>query len=174
MKYQSIDHLQDFEFHDAALKNGQIIGNTFTATLRILNIHKDTPQNNSDRDLEIKEAKITFYDFHLLTFEYGRTWYEDENGNSYTDEPQITHAGDEAHALLTEELKHGLTLYSLSHTLPNTCIFDATGVSPYFTFSFSFEHVIVEWDAYCNIAWYDTDDWREYRRQLKENENQEN
>lgn len=175
MQYRSIDRLHDFEFHDAALDNGRLSGDTFTASLRLLNIHKDAPQNGGERDLEIERAQLTFEGVRDLTYEPGRVWHKDENGKSYADGPQVVFTGDEARAMLTAELEHLITLYSFTQTGARACSFDAGGDSPFFTFGFSFDHVIVEWEAYRGTAWYDTDEHRRWLRDWlqKRNDRQE-
>ena len=57
MKYISIDRLCDFEFHDSewsfiSWENGNLL-----VRIIMLNIHKDTEQNDTGKDMEIGVKK---------------------------------------------------------------------------------------------------------------------
>ena len=164
MKYHSTDHLQDFEFHDSEFTLLAIDDSTLAVSARKLNIHKDTPQNDSDFDMEIDIAKITFHGFQSLSYEPGRSWHRDENGNAYTDDPLVIFTGHEAINALTAEMQNTLTVYHLVQEEGNVCELGGCGDSPYFTIRFAFDFITIEWDAYRKKAWYEQH--RQYKKQL--------
>lgn len=164
MKYRSTNQLYDFEFHDSEWKLDQLTKDTLVVFIKHLNIHKRTAQNDTDSDMEIELAKVTFQGFHVLTFDPGRTWKMGADGKSYTDEPLIIFEGEEACRKLANELQYGLTMYHLKRDDNNVYSIDACGNSPFFAAQFVFDCVTVEWDAYRKKAWYELH--RQYKRQI--------
>lgn len=164
MKYSSINQLHHFEFHDSDWMLDQLTEETLIVYIKHLNIHKGTTQNNTDSDMEIDIAKVTFQGFSVQTFEPGRTWKMGADGISYTDEPLIFFKGEEACKKLANELKCGLTLYHLERDDNNVYSIDACGDSPFFAAQFICDSVTVEWDGYRKKAWYELH--RQYKRQV--------
>ena len=155
MKHTSTNQLHDFEFHDSYWTLDQVSKEALVVFLKHLNIHKGAEENQTDSDMEIDIAKVTFQGFSVLTFEPGRTWKIDADGKSYTDDPLIVFKGDEAHSKLMNELQYGITVYHLDMDENNVCSMDACGDSPFFAAQFMFDSVTVEWDAYRKKAWYE-------------------
>lgn len=155
MKYASSNLLEDFEFHDAFLKYESFCNATLVVSVRYLNIHKTAEQNSYDNDMEIELAKITFYGFCVKQYEPGRTWYQNEKGELCTDEPQVIFEGTQAEEKLFANFQSGSTIYDLGIHENGNCYLDASGVEPFFYAQFSFDSAVVEWDKYCNIAWYE-------------------
>lgn len=164
MKYSSTNQLHDFEFHDSEWTLDHLTRDTLVVFITHLNIHKGTAQNDTDSDMEIDIAKVTFQGFSVQTFDPGRTWKMGADGKSYTDEPLIIFEGEEAHRRLTNELQCGLTMYHLEKDDNNVYSIDACGDSPFFAAQFVFDSVTVEWDAYRKKAWYELH--RQYKRQI--------
>lgn len=113
MKYISIDRLSDFEFHDAECTLESFACNCLKVKAKYLNIHKDTEQNFHETDMEIESSFITFEEFKLLSYETGRALQQDENGDFYFSEPQITLCDDAAYSRFSEQLGVGLTILDL-------------------------------------------------------------
>ena len=164
MKYSSTNQLQDFEFHDSEWALDLLTKDTLVVFIKHLNIHKGTVQNNTDSDMEIELAKVTFLGFDVQTFEPGRTWKMGADGESYTDEPLVIFEGEEACRKLAHELQYGLTIYHLERNDDNVYSIDAFGDSPFFAARFVFDTVTVEWDACHKKSWYELH--REYKRQI--------
>jgi len=75
MKFCVKNDLSIFEFHDSEFSFVSYDGTDLVVSASMVNIHKDTPQNTSDHDLEITSAQITFKNFHSPTYEpveYGK------------------------------------------------------------------------------------------------------
>ncbi|MBP3414185.1 MAG: hypothetical protein J6L81_03175 [Clostridia bacterium] len=154
MKYISIDKLSDFEFHDAVFTLEIFANNCLKVKAEYLNIHKGTEQNSYETDMEIASAFITFEGFNLLSYEQGRAWKQDENGEFYTTDPLIIYRDDSAHCRFLEQIKSGLTIFDLGIKEGITCFIDAMSRDPFFTICFTFKSVRVEWDEYKKEAWY--------------------
>ena len=61
MRFQSIDRLQDFEFHDSMWMLAQQNPTSFAFDVKELNLHLDASQNPEECDMEIEEARISFH-----------------------------------------------------------------------------------------------------------------
>lgn len=153
MKYISNNRLFDFEFHDAVLTLESYIENRLIVHADFLNIHKDAEQNPFGTDMEITSARLSFEEFTIQSFELLRTWKQDENGQLYTDDPQIVYSGDEGKSCFIEQIRKGITVFDLGKKDEAVYYLDASS-QPVFTVCFSFEDVLIEWDDYKKPAWY--------------------
>lgn len=151
MKYISIDQLEQFEFHDSVWKLHTRDGDTVTFLVEHLNIHKNTEQNTGDWDMELGPARMSFRGFRLIHFEPGRSWTNDENGNSVPVGPRILITGEEGMARLGAEKFDVLHLCRLEDHWE----FGGCGPEPYFTVEFDFDSVEIAWDDYAKKAWYE-------------------
>lgn len=154
MGYISVDKLSDFEFHDVEFNLESFENNCLIVKAAYLNIHKDAEQNPHKTDMEIASARITFKKFNLRSYESGRTWIKDENGNFYSSEPQIIHFDNEAYCRFKTQLQSGIIVFDLGTKEGDTYFVDAVSEDPFFTVCFSFESVVIEWDNYKKEAWY--------------------
>ena len=150
MKYISKDRLGDFEFHDSEWELESWADGNLTLRVTELNIHKDAEQNDCGKDMEIKEAILTFIGIKNFTYELPRTWKNDENGNSYSDDPLVVYEGDEAVERFTIEMP--ATVMFLDKT---DCGYEFGGIgNGWLSAKFTFDGVTVEWDEYEGTAWY--------------------
>ena len=157
MKYRIENKLNLFSFHDAEFSFVSFDKSEFIVSAKHLNIHKDIPENPNNWDMEIDYARIIFTKFEMVSFEPMRAYQADDDGNWYTDEPQIIYKGKEAEKHFLNEIKKGITIncidicekenknYIELSTCAQTCFFAA----------FAFDSVVVEWDEYCKKAWYE-------------------
>lgn len=155
MRYRSVNQLDSFEFHDSEFTFVQLDSDVLTVSVKFLNIHKETEQNPSEYDMEIESARISFEGIRKLMFEPSRTWIQDADGNSYTDDPLIIYEGKEAEKHIIEELKNTICVFNFDKEDDFRYSIGACGLDPYLTFTFSFDRVIVEWDNYRKKAWYE-------------------
>ena len=155
MKYVSTNIFSDFEFHDACFKLESIENNVLTISVQYLNIHKNTEQNPCDTDMEIEIAQITFINFQVKSFKPGRAWKEDENGELYTNEPQVVFDGETAKEKSLNELRHGATIFEFGTLENGNHYFDGAGDEPWFHVQFLFDSATVEWDEFRKPAWYE-------------------
>lgn len=154
MKYNSVNRLSDFEFHDAWFSLEAFENNCLTVKALYLNIHKDAEENPNETDMEIANALITFKGFKLQSYEPVRGWKRDENGNFYSDDPKIVLYGEEAFICFLAQLKAGFTVFDLGTIDTSVHFIDAASKDPFFTVRFTFESVVIEWDDYKKEAWY--------------------
>ena len=128
-------------------------GDTLCVSMKALNIHKGTPQNDSPYDLEIEEASVTFSGVQILSF------------NPHGEDGEPVYTGADAPARLSEALTSGVTLYDLDKADGETHFLDAFDYAPrypFFTVHFTFTTVSIEWDKYLQKAWYESEAFRQY------------
>lgn len=58
MRYQSVNAIKDFEFHDSYVESGNPCKGTPLLMMYALNIYKNLPQNPSNSDMKIKPARL--------------------------------------------------------------------------------------------------------------------
>ena len=160
MKYRAENDLSIFEFHDSEFSFVSFDGKELVISASMVNIHKDTPQNQSDHDMEIASAQITFKNLHSATYEPGRVWETGEDGKWYPVGPRVVYSGQEGIGRILEELGNGITVY---HFEKEECGYSigGCGIEPYFTMEFDSDGVFVCWDGYKKKAWYELH--RQYR-----------
>lgn len=151
MNYCSIDRLGDFDFHDAQMRLKSYDGNTLVISVHELNIHKNTPQNDEEFDMELDEAEMTFAGLSTLSYETD-------------DDPASILTGAQAASRFLKELKCGVCVFSLEAETPRVIVMDGCGDSPYFAARIAFDSVRVEWDACSKKAWYELH--RYYKREI--------
>ncbi len=154
MRFVSLNRLSDFEFHDAEFTLDVFNHNLLRVKAKHLNIHKNTEQNAHESDMEIASAFITFEGFNLLSYEPGRSWKQDENGEFYSTDPQIILTDDFAFSRFSAQLDSGITIFDLGIKEEFTYYIDALAKDPFFTVCFTFKSVRIEWDEYKKEAWY--------------------
>ena len=75
MKFCVKNDLSIFEFHDSEFSFVSYDGTDLVVSASMVNIHKDTPQNTSDHDLEITSGRSllkTFIHQLMSRVEYGK------------------------------------------------------------------------------------------------------
>lgn len=155
MTYRSVNSLQDFEFHDAWMKfvsfqNGQLV-----VTVKNLNIHKGTEQNDRNEDMEIAEARITFENFLVKRYENLRAQRLGEDGKYRYIEPEVIYADEAAHGKWFSVWDRDLTILSCNLCADGKCCIEFDDrISVMFTVWFNFDLVTVEWDEFNGPAWY--------------------
>jgi hypothetical protein len=162
MKYWAKNDLSIFEFHDSEFSLVSFDGKDLVISASMVNIHKDTPQNPSDCDMEISSAQITFKNFHSATYEPGRTWKTGEDGKSYPVGSRLVFSGQDAIDRILEELQDEITVYHFVKKEKGTGYsIGGCGIEPYFEIEFDFDSVTVSWEEYKKKAWYELH--RQYR-----------
>ncbi len=163
MKYCIKNDLSLFEFHDSQFSFVSYDGVDLVISASMVNIHKHTPQNPSDCDMEIASAEIIFKNFNSATYEPGRTWKTGEDGVSYPVGPIVVYNGRDAISRIIEELKEEIKVFHFVKGDDCRCSIGGCGIEPYFEIEFEFDDVAVCWEEYKKKAWY------ELHRQYKYN-----
>ena len=154
MRFQSIDRLRDFEWHDSIWTLVQQDSDSFAFDVKELNLHRDSSQNPEDCDMEIETAHISFPGFRMAAYDPGVAWKQDASGKSCPTEPQKTYTGNEALELFLRDANRGIWVYSLEQTAPAEWRLSGSGEEPYFEVRVSFDQTIIEWDSLRRPAWY--------------------
>ncbi len=157
MKFCVKNELELFEFHDAEFSFVDLNKNRLVLASKHLNIHKNVTQNPYDYDMEIDYAKFVFSGFEVISLELMRAYKVDDDGNWYTNEPQIIYNGKEAEKHFLNEIKNGITIncIDICKKENKTYIELSTCAQAYFLVTFAFDEVFVEWDEYRKKAWYE-------------------
>ena len=155
MKYCVENDLTLFEFHDSSFSLVSFDGKDLVISASMVNIHKNTPLNPSDCDMEIAFAQITFKNVTAATYEPGRAWKTDEDGNAYPASPQVIYRDRDAMDHILEELRYKIWVYHFEKEEGRGYSIGGCGIEPYFTMEFDFDSVVVCWDEYKKKAWYE-------------------
>ena len=166
MKFCVKNDLSLFEFHDSEFSFVSFDGKDLVVSASMVNIHKDTPQNPSDNDMEITSAQITFKNFNSATYEPGRTWKIGEDGELYPVGPRVVFRGQDGIDRILEELRNEITVYHFEKEDRGYSI-GGCGIEPYFTMGFDFDSVVICWDEYKKRAWYELHRQYRYDSQLR-------
>lgn len=157
MKCSLLNRFLDFEFHDAQFNLKDCENDNLCVAVKHLNIHKNAKENPYEYDMEIAAAEIYFQNLRVSSFEPMRAYKSDNNGNLYTDEPQIIYKGSKAEEEFIAQLKRGIVVYSIDICKDERGAFwsiEANGKNC-FTVSVSFDDAVVMWEEYCQKAWYE-------------------
>lgn len=154
MKFCVENDLSLFEFHDLDFSFVSFDGTDLVVSVAGLNVHKHTPQNPSDYDMQIDSAQITFRNFRSATYEPGQAWKTGEDGISRPIGERVIFSGQEAIDRIVEELQNKIAVYHFEKGERGYSI-GGCGIEPYFTIEFTFDSVMVCWDAYKKKAWYE-------------------
>ena len=161
MKYCAKNDLSIFEFHDSEFSFVSFDGKDLVISASMVNIHKDTPQNPSDCDMEISSAQITFKNLHSATYEPGRTWKTGEDGKSYPVGPRVVYSGQDGIDQILKELRNKITVLYFVKKEDSGYSIGGCGIEPYFEIEFDFDSVTVSWEEYKMKAGYELH--RQYR-----------
>ena len=161
MRFCVENDLSLFEFHDSIFSFVSFDGTDLVVSAKLMNIHKNTPQNLSDFDMEIASAQITLKNFASATYEPGRTWKTGEDGKSCPVGPRVLFRNQDAIDRILHELQNGFRVYHFEKEDSRRYSIGGCGIEPYFTIEFDLDGAVVCWDEYKKKAWYELH--RQYR-----------
>lgn len=161
MKFCAENDLTLFEFHDSVFSFVSFDGTNLIVSAKHMNIHKNTPQNPSDFDMEIDSAQITFQNFNAATYEPGRVWETGDDGKWYPVGTRVVFSDRDAIDRILDELRNEIRVYHFEKGENCRYSIGGSGIEPYFTIEFDFDSVIICWDEYKKKAWYERH--RQYR-----------
>ena len=157
MRYQSVNHLRDFEFHDAEWTLVSHNGKSLVGDVKYLNVHQDAEQNTADCDMEIENARITLTGCRVIACQPVSPLIVDAEGVRHPDPdepPPVTCEGENAAESLSNEMKNGMTFYSFEEDEDGAWRLVGCGETPIFKAKIAFESALVEWDSFGRPAWY--------------------
>ncbi len=158
--YFMIEDIDIFEFHDAEYEFAGYTMNSNDLHLFVkhLNVHKNTEQNPSDYDMEIKKACVTFYNFRMVYLRTKMRYQTNEKGEGVLVEgPEITLFGDGAlqYFFYISKEKRVLTVLDLEKTENGEYIMLVSTTPGEFDIKFTISRVGVTWDEYEGKALYE-------------------
>ena len=154
MKFCVENDLSLFEFHDSVLSLVSFNDRDLVISASMVNIHKDTPQNPTQYDMEIASAQITFRNFHAVTYDPMISCETDDDGQTHTAGQRMVFDGQDAIDRILEELQNEIWVHYFGKK-DHGYILCGCGIEPYFEIHFNFDHVVVYWDEYKKKAWYE-------------------
>lgn len=155
MKYTSVNAISDFEFHDVELELNYWVDTSLSLKAKHLSIHKNTPQNPYESDMEIAEALISFDGIDVHSYKVGGTQVYDDKHNLIQSTPDVIFHGNEAYEKLRDSLEdNGATVFDFGTRDGQEYYMDAHRNSLFYTIFFTFDKVTVEWEEYKGSAWY--------------------
>jgi len=167
-KFNSVNELSSFDFHDAAIESIVFADSKLTWVVTAANALPANTQNNHDVAMCIDNAVISFDDVSIESIVFGAyTIHKDGNIVEFND--AVTIAESEHQNIFNETVNgsgnhiHGLENFS---SIENNqyracfCIDSYSAGMYYLTVKFSI--VVVEWSNYSGKAWYETDEWKKH------------
>ncbi len=145
--------LDIFEFHDARFELTKYLMNARYLYLSVkrLKVHKNTEQNQSDSDMMIKDARVTFYDFYMLHLRTKTKYQPDEKGYLVPVKgSEMTLYGDEALHYFFDRLKEKklLTVLKLEKTEIGEYYMSVDAEPGGFNMKFTMSGANITWDEY--------------------------
>ena len=157
MRYQCVDRLEDFEFHDARLRANRLDSDRLEASVQYLNLHQDAAQNPFEQDMELGSASLTMEGFSVLCYEPARYGKMDADGVIRPVGPLVQYRGAEAWQKLRDVLRKELTILWLGREEDGSYYLEGQGELDYleiFSLSFTCEKATIAWDDFVGKAWY--------------------
>ncbi len=154
MRYQSVNRLRDFVFHDAEWTLVSHNGKSLVGDVKYLNVHQDAEQNTADCDMEIESARITLTGCRVIACQSVCPEIVDAGGVRHPAEQPVVCEGEKAAESLLNEMKNGMTFYSFEEEEDGSWRLAGCGETPVFKAKIAFESALVEWDSFRRPAWY--------------------
>lgn len=156
MKYQAVNQLQLFEYHDAELTDVCVDDTVLRCKASGINIHADAPQNPYDTDMCIDDARVTLYGFCLHELSYPEIHVTDQHGQkSIVKGYSLT--GEAMQERFNQRKDQCIWVYGLEEGRQGNriCCEIETSTDDFAVAQISFDKVLIEWDAYAGKAWYE-------------------
>jgi hypothetical protein len=160
MKYESIDELNTFEFHDAQIKNIVISRDKIIWFVSALNATTHCSQNIELLDLCIEEAEMDFLNAKIKKIEFLGYEVQDAHGNLLKKtQPKLA---DESEFLyiVNETLKDGWSYFQSLESIQKqddkySVCFCVDGNAGMYYMTIEYSSVSVLWNSYSGISWYE-------------------
>lgn len=153
MSRYSSSNLTEFEFHDAWAEEVHWEGDVLTCRVKQCSLHANALENPYSQDMELSEAVLTFSGFQIK--EYCLPGWKESFPNGKAEvHPEQRFVGTEAKQRFSQAAAEGLWLKDISAGDPTKSTLEACGrTEPYFSVTFSFRQVLVEWESFAGPAW---------------------
>ncbi len=152
--------LNIFEFHDAEFEITRHVmnPNDLYLSVKYLNVQKNTEQNPTDSDMEIKEARVIFHNFYMVYLRNKTRYQPNEKGDLVpTEGSEVTLFGEQALQYLFDRSKESrvLTILELEKTEDGKYSMTVCTSPGEFDMKFTISSAAVLWDEYSGEAWYE-------------------
>ncbi len=165
MKYRALNELDCFQFHDAEIKEIQLINSKMTWIVSAINAMTTNTQNSNEKDMCIENAVIIFENVSIEKLEFGAYTVHDSNNNLIESVEATVANPEEYMTILTESTDNYCYIYGMDELIKiedkkyRTC-FNIDGGAGNYYLTFTFSSSKVEWDNYSGEAWYENPKWK--------------
>jgi hypothetical protein len=165
MLYCAINELDNFEFHDAEIKEIALSDNSMIWTVADINATTKNTQNGNSKDMCVALATMTFENLLIENIVFSAHTVRDSNNNVIKHVEAISANPEEYNAILTKSTDSYCFIFGMDKLLQieneryRAC-FDIEGGAGNFYCIFSFSKSIVQWDEYSGEAWYEHPKWK--------------
>lgn len=163
MKYQSVNELDAFAFHDAFINDLDFSTDNMVWRISDLNATVNNSQNNGDTDLCISSARMTLQNAKISEIKFsGYSIYNDKNELLEKVDERIADEAEYAE-IIQKTSQKGKTSWAFFQGLEKTGMhgdkfyaqFLIDSTAGYFYMTVEFDRAEVVWDRFSGLAWYE-------------------
>jgi len=165
MLYSTINELDNFQFHDAEIKEITLTDSDMTWSVSAINATTSNSQNVSSKDMCVSLATITFENPRIDSIAFTAYTVHDANNNLIKDVKSVFAKPEEYNSILSESTNcycfiYGMVILLKVKDVGYLVCFNIDGGSGNFYLTFTFSKAIVQWDEYSGEAWYENPKWK--------------
>ena len=165
MLYCATNELDNFQFHDAEIKEMALTNKGMTWSVSAINATTSNTQNKNSKDMCVSLATMTFDTPLIESIVFSAYTVHDSNNNLIEDVKAVSAKPKEYSEILSESTNSYCFIYGMGELLKvegeryRAC-FNIDGGAGNFYFTFTFSKSIVEWNEYSGEAWYEHPKWK--------------
>jgi hypothetical protein len=169
MKYEVINELTNFDYHDAYVNKIDFQNRQMIWEVENINATTKNSQNNFDEDMCVENAVMIFENAHIESIVFGAYKIYDSNNILIESKEAETASSEEYDEILKSEIKeycsyiYAMELFEILDNEQYKACFSIANM--YLTIIFS--KSIIKWDNFCGKAWYEDE---KFKKQTKENQ----
>ena len=165
MKYKSVNELDNFQFHDAQIKNILLTDTEMMWDVSAINATTQNTQNDHPKDMCIENATMKFENVCIKNLVFGAYTVHDSDNNLIESVDATTAMPEEYTEILTESTNSYCFIYGMDELQQNpdntySVCFNIDGGAGNYYLTFSFSLSTIEWDKFSGEAWYEHPKWK--------------
>lgn len=160
MKYEAFNELNHFQYHDAEINQINIQDNNMQWDVSYINATTENSQNNLSKDMCIDQANMQFNDFSIDKIVQSAYKTFDSNKNLIESSEAKEAEPDDYCNILQGSVGnycriHSMKILSSVKNKQRACC-NIDSFSANYELYFSFSKVVVQWNEYNGLAWYES------------------
>ncbi|MDF2542445.1 MAG: hypothetical protein K0S47_2163 [Herbinix sp.] len=163
MKYEAINELSNFEYHDSIIEKIYFKNNQMIWEVRNINATTENSQNNFDNHMCVVKAVMIFENAQIESVVFGGYQMYDCN-NVLLESKEEVIASPEEYDDIFKSID-GVSIYSLN----SFSVLDDGRYKVCFNtkcdITVIFSKSIIKWDDYSGMAWYESVEFKKYREE---------